>query len=77
MLFLFIGGGKTKDQKFGIEIELTGLTRAKAVKIIAEYFETEARHIGGAYDPYIIADGQNRKWKIVSDGSINCTDESE
>lgn len=71
---MFCGGDKTKDQKFGIEIELTGITRAKAAEIIAEYFDTESYHIGGVYDPYTVRDGQNRKWKVVSDASIRCTD---
>jgi len=74
LLFLFSGGGKTKEQKFGIEIELTGLTRAKAADIVAEYFGTEVYHVGGAYDPYIVSDDQNRKWKIARDGSIRCAD---
>lgn len=74
MLFYCNRGDKTKDQKFGIEIELTGLTRAKAANIIAEYFGTESYHMGGVYDPYVIKDGQNRKWKVVSDASIRCTD---
>jgi len=30
--------------------------------------------MGGVYDPYVIKDGQNRKWKVVSDASIHCTD---
>lgn len=30
-----------KTQKFGIEIELTGITRKKAAGVIAEYFGTE------------------------------------
>lgn len=74
MLFIFSGGDKTKEQKFGIEIEMTGLTRAKAADIVAEYFGTEAYHVGGAYDPYTVRDDQNRKWKIVRDGSIRCAD---
>lgn len=53
---------------------MTRLTRAKAADIVAEYFGTEAYHAGGAYDPYIVSDDQNRKWKIVRDGSIRCAD---
>lgn len=61
-----------KTQKFGIEIEMTGLTRAKAAKTLAKYFNTTVEHLGGSYDTYIIRDNQNRKWKIVSDASIQC-----
>lgn len=53
-----------KTQKFGIEIEMTGLTRAKAAKTLAKYFNTTVEHLGGSYDTYIIRDNQNRKWKI-------------
>ena len=31
-----------RTQRFGIEIELTGITREDAAKVIAEYFGTEA-----------------------------------
>ena len=61
-----------KNQKFGIEIEMTGLTRARAAKAVAQHFNTTAEHLGGSYDTYIIRDNQNRKWKIVSDASIQC-----
>lgn len=61
-----------RNQNFGIEIEMTGLTRSMAAQIIAGHFGTEATHIGGGYDSYIIRDQQNRQWKIMSDSSIRC-----
>ncbi len=61
-----------RSQNFGIEIEMTGLTRCAAAKIIAGHFGSEAVHVGGAYDSYTIRDNQNRQWKIVSDASIHC-----
>ena len=61
-----------RSQKFGIEIEMTGLTRCAAAKIIAGHFGTEAVHVGGGYDSYTIRDNQNRQWKIMSDASIRC-----
>ena len=39
-----------RNQNFGIEIEMTGLTRAAAAQIIAGYFNTTATHVGGGYD---------------------------
>ena len=30
-----------KDQCFGVEIELTGITRAEAAEALAAYFETQ------------------------------------
>ena len=61
-----------RSQNFGIEIEMTGLTRAAAARIIAGYFDTQATHIGGSYDTYTVRDDQNRQWKLVSDASIRC-----
>lgn len=61
-----------RSQNFGIEIEMTGLTRCAAAKIIAGHFGSEAVHVGGAYDSYTIRDNQNRQWKVVSDASIHC-----
>lgn len=61
-----------RSQNFGIEIEMTGLTRCAAAKIIAGHFSSEAVHVGGVYDSYTIRDDQNRQWKIVSDASIHC-----
>lgn len=59
-----------KTQKFGIEIELTGITRAKAAKIMAKKFGTTEEHEGGGYDTYTATDRHGRKWKVMSDGSI-------
>ncbi len=61
-----------RNQNFGIEIEMTGLTRAAAARVIADYFGTSAVHVGGTYDTYTVRDGQNRQWKVVSDASISC-----
>ena len=59
-----------RDQKFGIEIEMTGLTRQKAANVIAAYFSKPVQHTGGGYDEYMVMDSSNRKWKVVSDSSI-------
>jgi len=59
-----------KSQRFGIEIEFTGMTRLNAARIIAKHFGTTERFAGGSYDEYHIYDATNRKWKVVSDASI-------
>lgn len=61
-----------RTQRFGIEIEMTGITRQVAAQTVANYFGTSATHVGGAYDPYTVRDNQSRQWKIVSDASIAC-----
>ncbi len=60
-----------KKQNFGVEIELTGITRRHAAKIIAAYFGTASRFIGTGYDTYGAPDRKGRIWKAMSDGSIN------
>jgi hypothetical protein len=60
-----------RDQKFGREVELTGLTRRKAAEVAAAYFGTTATSEGTYYDVWSAPDSQGRKWKFVSDGSIS------
>ena len=59
-----------QDYNFGIEIEMTGMTRAKAAEVIAEYFGTVPQYIGGIYDRYGARDTQGRLWQLVRDSSI-------
>ena len=59
-----------RTQKFGIEIEMTGITRAAAAQVIAGHFDTSATHVGGMYDAFAVRDGDDRQWKVVSDSSI-------
>lgn len=59
-----------KNQAFGAEIELTGISRQKAAKTIAEYFGTNSSHEGGTYDKYTVTDRQGRKWQVMRDSSI-------
>ena len=59
-----------KDQKFGIEIEVTGITRKMAAEVVANYFGKPFCYVGSSYDAWEIQDNDNRTWKIVYDGSI-------
>ncbi len=65
-----------KNQNFGIEIEMTGITRSTAAKVIAGYFHTDATHIGGCYDSYSVRDDNGRIWKIMRDASVRCENRS-
>ena len=60
-----------KEQRFGIEIEMTGITREAAAETAAEYFGTRSRYIGTYYDAYAALDPEGRQWKFMSDGSID------
>ena len=59
-----------KEQRFGIEIEMTGITRQEAAEVAAAYFGTESRYVGASYDTYAALDRQGRQWKFMSDSSI-------
>jgi uncharacterized membrane protein len=59
-----------QDQRFGIEIEFTGITREQAAETAAGYFGTNAYFDGTFYNVYSALDDQGRKWKFVSDASI-------
>jgi len=66
-----------KNQTFGIEIEMTGITREKAAKVITAHFGTQARHTGGTYDAWEASDNADRIWKIVRDSSIEASCDAE
>lgn len=59
-----------KEQRFGIEIEMTGITRQAAADIAATYFGTAAHFDGTYYNTYSALDSQDRIWKFMSDASI-------
>ena len=59
-----------RSQTFGVEIEMTGITRKKAAGIIAEHLGGNNVDHGASYDAYLAKDGQGRVWKAVRDGSI-------
>ena len=66
-----------KKQTIGVEIEFVNVTRQKAAEIVADYFGTTARYVGGAYYSWEIKDQQGRTWKIDRDSSLlaRCDDE--
>lgn len=59
-----------RTQRFGIEIEMTGITREDAAKVIADYFGTECYYIGTYYKTYGAKDRKGREWKATFDSSI-------
>ena len=60
-----------KEQNFGVEIELTGITRQQAARVIARYFGTTAKYAGTGYQIWEAKDRKNRVWKAVRDASIS------
>ena len=59
-----------RTQNFGIEIELTGITRAAAAQVIAAYFGERCVYVGGSYQTYEAYDNKGRRWNCRYDASI-------
>ena len=59
-----------KDQCFGVEVEMTGITRRQAAEALAEYFGTSVHYCGTYYDTWGVTDPEGKEWKLMSDGSI-------
>ena len=59
-----------KDKDFGIEVELTGITRAQAAEAVRNLLggTTERKYDG--YDTYAVKAPDGRVWKLMSDASI-------
>ena len=64
-----------RDQYFGTEIEMTGITRLRAAKAVAQMFGTDYYH-RTSYDSWCVRDQQGKEWKFSRDGSI-CTEKKE
>lgn len=61
-----------KKQRYGVEVEMTGITRVKAASIIAEVFGTRASSADGScYHTITIKDQSSRTWKVMRDSSIS------
>ena len=59
------------NSSFGIEIEMTGITRNKAAKVTADYLGGSIEKLNDYYDTHKITAPDKRVWKIMYDGSIN------
>lgn len=60
-----------QSQNFGVEIEMTGVSRGAAASVIANYFGVGGIHFaGGTYQTYEAKDSKGRVWKCMRDGSI-------
>ncbi|WP_350343235.1 amidoligase family protein [Proteinivorax tanatarense] len=57
-------------RNFGIEIEMTGITRVRAAEVVKEHFEGTLSRTYGQNDTHEIRTRDGRVWKITYDGSI-------
>ena len=61
-----------KNQKFGVEIEMTGITRAKAAQIVGEVLGSQpSAPSRNCYYTRQIKDHAARVWKVMRDSSIS------
>lgn len=59
---------------FGIEIEMTGITREQAARVAQVVMGGgSVQHVGGTYDEWCLVAPDGRKWKFVYDSSIIST----
>lgn len=61
-----------KTTRFGIEIEMTGITREQAAKATATVLGTTVERSGSYSDNYTVKALDGRTWKFTYDGSIYC-----
>ena len=59
-------------ERFGIEIEFTGLTRSRAARIVADYLGGTIEEARDYYDTKVVKAADGRKWKVMYDGSLRC-----
>ena len=59
-----------KDQCFGVEVELTGITREQAAQALADYFGTAPCRDDDCYDSWYVRDEAGKEWRLMSDSSI-------
>ena len=66
-----------KNQTFGVEIEMSRISREKVAMTVCKYFREKYStttpyytFVGGSYDKWIATDNKGREWKMVSDASV-------
>lgn len=59
-----------KNQTIGVEIEMTGITREKASKVISKFLNGKIKRSYDNCDTYKVTAPDKRVWKIMSDASI-------
>lgn len=59
-----------KDQYFGVEVEMTGITRKQAARALTDYFGTEPYQDSDYYGSWDVTDSDGKKWRFMSDSSI-------
>lgn len=61
-----------REQRFGVEVEMTGLTRLHAAEVAAQFFHGRTKYLNDFYDTFAAVDTSGRIWKFTKDSSIHC-----
>ena len=61
---------------FGVEVEMTGITRESAAHVAATIVGGQVSYKGGCYGKWVCTDSRGREWSFVSDASIQAVNES-
>ncbi|MCX7749176.1 MAG: amidoligase family protein [Clostridia bacterium] len=59
-----------KNTRFGIEIEFTGITRAKAAEAVGKFLNGTIQCTNNSYDCRKITAPDGRVWQVMSDASV-------
>lgn len=59
-------------ERFGLEIEFTGITRQKAAETAANFLDGAVDVVRDCYDTHKITAPDGRVWKVMYDGSLHC-----
>lgn len=62
---------KAKELTFGTELEYTNISRERAAKAIHSVVGGTIRYTGEGYEAWTVTAPDGRKWKAISDGSLN------
>jgi hypothetical protein len=57
--------------RFGIEVEFTGITREQAAEVAAKHLDGTAHYAGGGYGTWEVTATDSRVWQFVYDSSVS------
>lgn len=59
------------NNRFGIEIEFTGITREQAAEVAEKHLNGTKQYTGGSYSAWEVTAPDDRVWKFVYDSSVS------
>ena len=59
------------QNRFGIEVEFTGISRQRAAEVAAKHLEGTVRYVGGNLSAWEVVAPDGRRWRFVYDASVS------